>query len=141
MKYVFLAVLAEDDDGDQDISTARFDSEPDEVYVDRDAAPIVQAMQCIYDKARDISSEIISQSLSQLPLPPVEPHKFLVDCDGLPNLFQHSLWNFTPSELRLYSLANQQHWSQSELREVIKLIRDPSFFPKDIGPDLESRVC
>ena len=61
--------MTEDDDGDQDISTARFDSEPDEVYVDRDAAPIVQAMQCIYDKARDISSEIISQSLSQLPLP------------------------------------------------------------------------
>ena len=139
---VFLTVSAEDDDGDQGISAAHFDSalDTDDAYHDRDAAPIVQAMQRIYDRASGISPELISRSVSLLPLPQVEMHKFLVACDGLPNLFEHSLWRFTPSELRLYSLANQQHWSQSELREVIKLIRDPSFIARDVGPDLESRV-
>ena len=51
-----------------------------------------------------------------------------------------SLYEFTPSEMRLYSLANKKRWTESESTEVIYLLRDPSFLRRDIVPDLQSRV-
>ena len=142
---VLIAHVSADDNDDQDDGAAHYDSPGvmpvDEAHGDPDARPIIQAMQRIYDKAaHDISPELVAQSVSLLPVPHVEVQRFLVDGVGLANVFEHSLWRFTPSEVRLYDLANKNQWTQSELREVIKLIRDPSFIARDIGPDLESRV-
>ena len=47
---------------------------------------------------------------------------------------------FTPSEIRLYQLATKHHWTESELMEVINLIRDPRFLSIQIGPDIQTRV-
>ena len=57
-----------------------------------------------------------------------------------PSLYENSLHAFTPSEIRLYALANKRRWTESELTEVIELLRDPTFLRRDIGPDVQTRV-
>ena len=114
----------------------------EEEYSDGHLSPVILAIQNIYDHpSRNLSPDLISHFISVLPLPcAVDGQNCIVESDGLPNSFEHSFWKFTPSELRLYRLSNKHHWTQHELREVITLIRDPTFTARDIGPDLESRV-
>ncbi len=47
---------------------------------------------------------------------------------------------FAVEELKLYLLAVKCSWTESETKEVIRLLQDPSFHTRRVGADLNSRV-
>ena len=70
------------------------------------------------------------------------------NCEGtevcvLPVSARHSVdrdYQFSVSEIRLYELASRFCWTDSETKEVLRLLKDPSFDPRQIGSDIDSRV-
>ena len=93
----------------------------------------------ISGSSRGITFENMRSTIRLLPRIPLRD-SVVPDYVRPPSLLDDSLYAFTPSEMRLYSLANKKRWTESELTEVIDLLRDPSFLRRDIGPDLQSRV-
>ncbi len=70
------------------------------------------------------------------------------NCEGtevcvLPVSARHSVdrdYQFSVSEIRLYELASRFCWTDSETKEVLRLLKDPSFDPRQIGSDIDTRV-
>ena len=71
-----------------------------------------------------------------------------LNCKGtedcvLPVSARHSVdrdYQFTVSEIRLYELASRFCWTESETKEVLRLLKDPCFDPRRIGSNIDTRV-
>ena len=50
-------------------------------------------------------------------------------------------YQFSVPEIRLYALASRFCWTESETKEVLRLLKDPSFDLRLIGSDIDARVC
>lgn len=84
----------------------------------------------------------LQSALDSCPLPDASAHPPAIPVrdSAIPRMFAETFHLFTPSEVRLYSLAMRRTWSCEELKDVIRLLTDMTFDPRDIGPDIESRV-